>query len=44
MKFKNLDLKTNSNQVQQHVFLLFQLIKELSENHKKIYQQNLHDE
>ena len=38
MKFKNLDLEADSNQVQQHVSLLFQLIEELLKNHKEIYQ------
>src|SRR5947207_14781689 len=34
MKFKNLDLEADSNQVQQHASLLFQLIEELrSEEH-----------
>src|SRR5947207_15068518 len=40
MEFKNLDLEADSNQVQQHAPLLFQLIEELSENHKEVYQQN----
>ena len=44
MKFKNLDLEADSDLVQQHPSLLFQLIEELSENHKEVYQQNLHDE
>ena len=38
IEFKNLDLEADSDQVQQHAPLLFQLIEELSENHKKIYQ------
>src|SRR5437762_11337261 len=44
IEFKNLDLEADSDQIQQHAPLLFQLIEELSENHKEIYQQNLHDE
>src|SRR5438034_8535292 len=44
IEFKNLDLEANSDQIQQHAFLLFQLIEELLKNHKEIYQQNLHDE
>src|SRR6266513_1600376 len=44
IKFKNLDLEADSDQVQQHAPLLFQLIEKLSENHKEIYQQNSHDE
>ena len=44
IEFKNLDLEADSDQVQQHASLLFQLIEELSENHKEIYQWNLHDE
>src|SRR6266480_754504 len=38
IEFKNLDLEADSDQVQQHAFLLFQLIEELSKNHKEIYQ------
>jgi len=38
IEFKNLDLEADSNQVQQHAPLLFQLIEGLSENHKEIYQ------
>ena len=38
IEFKNLDLEADSDQVQQHAPLLFQLIEELSENHKEIYQ------
>ena len=44
IEFKNLDLEADSDQIQQHASLLFQLIEELSENYKEIYQQNLHNE
>ena len=44
IEFKNLDLEVNSDQIQQHALLLFQLIKELLKNHKEVYQQNSHDE
>src|SRR5438046_872596 len=44
IEFKNLDLEADSDQIQQHALLLFQLIEKLSENHKEVYQQNSHDE
>src|SRR5947207_3379795 len=37
IEFKNLDLEADSDQIQQHASLLFQLIEELLENHKEIY-------